>query len=88
MNLGVTELLIVLAIVVLLFGTRKLKNIGGDMGSAIRSFRSAVKEEPSQAGKDDGEPPSGSSTGGESGAGASGTGHAAGHTDDKPPGRV
>lgn len=45
MNLGITELLIILAIVVLLFGTKKLKNIGGDLGGAIRSFRSAVKDE-------------------------------------------
>lgn len=45
MNLGITELLIILAIVVLLFGTKKLKNMGGDLGSAIRSFRSAVKDE-------------------------------------------
>ena len=37
------QLLIVLVIVLLLFGTKKLRNIGGDLGSAIKSFRSAVK---------------------------------------------
>jgi sec-independent protein translocase protein TatA len=44
MGFGVTELLIVLAIVALLFGTKKLRNIGSDLGSAIKSFRSAMKE--------------------------------------------
>lgn len=42
---SVTELLIILLIVALLFGTRKLRSMGGDLGSAIKSFRSAVKEE-------------------------------------------
>lgn len=46
MNIGIWELLLILAIVVLLFGTKKLKNLGGDVGSAIRSFRDAMKEEP------------------------------------------
>ena len=44
MGIGITELLVVLAIVVLLFGTKKLRNMGGDLGSAIKSFKSAVKE--------------------------------------------
>ena len=34
--------LIVLIIVALVFGTKKLRNIGGDMGSAIKSFRKGV----------------------------------------------
>jgi len=37
------QLLIVLVIVLLLFGTKKLRNLGGDLGSAIKSFRGAVK---------------------------------------------
>ena len=37
--------LVVLAIVLLVFGTKKLRNLGGDLGSAIRNFKSAVKEE-------------------------------------------
>jgi len=37
------QLGIVLVIVVLLFGTKKLRNIGGDMGSAINSFKKAMK---------------------------------------------
>lgn len=42
---GITELLIILVIVVLLFGTRKLKNMGGDIGGAIKSFRKALKDD-------------------------------------------
>jgi sec-independent protein translocase protein TatA len=37
--------LIILAIVLLLFGTKRLKNLGTDLGSAIKDFKSAVKEE-------------------------------------------
>lgn len=44
MGFGITELLIVLAIVALLFGTKKLRNMGGDLGGAIKSFRGAMKE--------------------------------------------
>lgn len=43
------QLLIVLAIVVLLFGTKRLRNIGSDLGSAIRGFRSSIKDEDSSA---------------------------------------
>ena len=45
-GLGVPELLIILAIVLILFGPKRLKNIGADLGNAIKGFRSAVKEEP------------------------------------------
>ncbi|MFN2382216.1 MAG: Sec-independent protein translocase subunit TatA [Guyparkeria sp.] len=37
--------LIILAIVLLLFGTKRLKNLGSDMGSAIKGFKTAVKDE-------------------------------------------
>ena len=36
--------LIVLAIVLLVFGTKKLRNIGSDLGGAVKSFKDAVKE--------------------------------------------
>jgi len=36
--------LIVLAIVVLIFGTKKLRNMGSDVGGAIKNFKSAMKE--------------------------------------------
>jgi sec-independent protein translocase protein TatA len=44
MGISIWQLLIVLVIVVLLFGTKKLRNIGGDLGGAIKSFRKAVKD--------------------------------------------
>jgi len=45
MGFGVTELLIILAIVLVLFGAKKLRNIGGDLGGAIKNFKSAMNEE-------------------------------------------
>jgi sec-independent protein translocase protein TatA len=44
-NIGVWQLLIVAVIVVLLFGTKKLRNLGGDLGSAIKGFKKAVTDE-------------------------------------------
>ena len=44
MSFGVTELIIILVIVVLLFGTTKIKSLGTDLGSAIKGFRSAVTD--------------------------------------------
>ena len=41
---GISELLIILFIVALLFGTKKLRSMGGDLGDSIKSFRDAVKE--------------------------------------------
>ena len=43
MGPSIWQLIIVLVIVLLLFGTKKLKNIGGDLGGAIKSFRGAMK---------------------------------------------
>ena len=40
--------LIVLLIVVLVFGTKKLKNMGGDVGSAVKEFKKAVKDNDEQ----------------------------------------
>ncbi|MCP3852520.1 MAG: Sec-independent protein translocase subunit TatA [Gammaproteobacteria bacterium] len=45
MGFGPLELFIILAIVLVLFGAKKLRNIGGDLGGAIKNFKSAVKEE-------------------------------------------
>ena len=44
MGMSVTQLVIILAIVVVLFGTKRLRNVGSDLGGAIKGFRSAVKE--------------------------------------------
>ncbi len=43
-SLSIWHWLIVLAIVVMVFGTRRLRSAGSDLGSAIRSFKEAVKE--------------------------------------------
>jgi len=48
MSFGITELIIILVIVLLLFGTKKLRSIGTDLGGAIKGFRSAVSEEQSE----------------------------------------
>ena len=45
MGLSITQLLIILVIIVLLFGTKKLRNIGGDLGGALKNFKNAVKDE-------------------------------------------
>ena len=52
-GISLWQLLIVLIIVLLLFGTKKLRNLGGDLGSAIKSFRSAVKDGAEKEKKDD-----------------------------------
>ncbi|KUI96844.1 twin-arginine translocase subunit TatE [Vibrio sp. MEBiC08052] len=48
-GIGITELLIIAAIVVLLFGTKKLRSMGSDLGSAVKGFRKAMDEEPEEA---------------------------------------
>lgn len=43
-NIGPVQLLIVLAIVLLLFGTKRLRTLGSDLGKSIKGFRSAMNE--------------------------------------------
>ena len=45
---GLTELLVILAIVLLIFGPKRLKNLGSDLGSAIKGFRTAVTDDESK----------------------------------------
>ena len=45
MGISIWQLVIVLVIVLLLFGAKRLRNVGGDLGSAIKGFKSAMKEE-------------------------------------------
>lgn len=45
MGISIWQLLIVLGIVILLFGTKKLRNIGGDLGGAIRGFKKSMNED-------------------------------------------
>ncbi|MCU0735226.1 MAG: twin-arginine translocase TatA/TatE family subunit [Methylotetracoccus sp.] len=44
MGIGIWELVLLFLIVLLIFGTKRLRNIGGDLGGAIKSFRSAMNE--------------------------------------------
>ena len=57
MSIGFTEILLILLVVVLVFGTAKLRNMGGDLGAAVRNFKQAMKEGETDAGKDDKNPP-------------------------------
>lgn len=45
MGFGVTELIIILLIVLVLFGAKRLKNVGSDLGAAVKGFRSSMKDE-------------------------------------------
>ncbi|WP_116367996.1 twin-arginine translocase TatA/TatE family subunit [Parahaliea mediterranea] len=44
-GISVWQLLIILAIVIMLFGTKRLRNLGSDLGSAVKGFRSSLKDE-------------------------------------------
>ncbi|MEM7563406.1 MAG: twin-arginine translocase TatA/TatE family subunit [Pseudomonadota bacterium] len=44
-GISIWSLLLILGIVILLFGTKKLRNVGGDLGSAIKNFKKSVKDE-------------------------------------------
>lgn len=45
MGISIWQLVIILLIVLLLFGAKRLRNVGGDLGSAIKGFKSAMNEE-------------------------------------------
>jgi sec-independent protein translocase protein TatA len=59
MGISVWQLVIILLIVLLLFGAKRLRNVGSDLGAAVKGFKSAVKEEeekePEQLEKREGE---------------------------------
>lgn len=44
MSFGIKELVIILVIVALIFGTKRLRSIGGDLGGAVKGFRKAMDE--------------------------------------------
>ena len=44
-GISIWQLLIILAIIVLLFGTKKLRHIGTDLGNAVRGFKKAVNDD-------------------------------------------
>ncbi|MEA3275447.1 MAG: Sec-independent protein translocase subunit TatA [Pseudomonadota bacterium] len=54
-GISIWQLLIILVIVLLLFGTKRLKSIGSDLGNAVKGFRSAMTEGESEK-KEDAEP--------------------------------
>jgi len=62
MGISIWQLLIVLVIVLLLFGTKRLRNLGSDLGNAVRGFKSSMKddgesaedEQPQQLAQDEG----------------------------------
>ena len=44
-GIGIWQLLIILVIVIMLFGTKRLKNLGTDLGGALKGFKTAIKED-------------------------------------------
>ncbi|MDH5324534.1 MAG: twin-arginine translocase TatA/TatE family subunit [Gammaproteobacteria bacterium] len=44
MGISIWQLLIILLIVLVLFGAKRLRNIGGDLGAAVKGFRGALKD--------------------------------------------
>jgi len=44
-GISIWQLLIVLAIIILIFGTKKFKNIGSDLGGAVKGFKKAMSDE-------------------------------------------
>jgi sec-independent protein translocase protein TatA len=45
MGISIWQLLIILAIVLVLFGAKRLRNLGTDLGTAVKGFKSSMKEE-------------------------------------------
>ncbi|MCL2075414.1 MAG: Sec-independent protein translocase subunit TatA [Betaproteobacteria bacterium] len=52
MGFSIWQWIIVLIIVVLIFGTKKLRNIGEDLGGAVKGFKKGLQEGDNDAGKD------------------------------------
>ncbi len=50
-GISVWQLLIILAIVIMLFGSKRLAGLGGDLGTAIKGFRQATREDEEEARK-------------------------------------
>lgn len=51
-GISIWQLLIILVIVVMLFGTKRLRNLGGDLGGAIKGFKQSMKDEGETAQED------------------------------------
>lgn len=48
-GISIWQLLIILAIVIMLFGTKRLRNMGGDLGSAVKGFRKSMQDDDDSA---------------------------------------
>lgn len=48
-GIGIWQLLIILAIVIMLFGTKRLRTIGSDLGSAVKGFRKSMSDDNTDA---------------------------------------
>lgn len=59
MSPSIWQLLIVLAIVLVLFGAKRLRNLGTDLGGAVKGFKQSMREADEDEPKDDGETDSG-----------------------------
>lgn len=52
-GISIWQLLIILAIVVMIFGTKRLRNLGGDLGSAIRGFKKGMSDDDAEKKSED-----------------------------------
>jgi len=57
MGFGWQELIIILVIVALIFGTKKLRNIGSDLGGAIKGFKESISSDPKEEESTDSDTP-------------------------------
>ncbi|MFM1897459.1 MAG: hypothetical protein RLZZ385_2533 [Pseudomonadota bacterium] len=51
-GIGIWQLLIILLIVVMLFGTKKLRSLGSDLGGALKGFKTAMKDDDDKSSDD------------------------------------
>ena len=51
-GISIWQLLIVLVIVALIFGTKRLRGIGGDLGGAIKGFKKAINDDSAEKGEE------------------------------------
>ncbi len=52
-GIGIWQLLIILAIVIMLFGTKRLRTMGSDLGSAVKGFRNSMSDDGSDKAAND-----------------------------------
>jgi len=52
-GISVTQLIIIAVIILLLFGTKKLRNVGSDLGAAVKGFKKAMSDDTKDAKKEE-----------------------------------